>query len=107
VRAGADVAGRAKGRQAASRLVPRSARGSQLPAEVARFTVSAIARRFRMDGGQSGPGALCASLTWEPPIGIEPMTYALREGSESSRTVRCVARTLLAGLLVPLTSRVI
>jgi hypothetical protein len=43
----------------------------------------------------------------EPPIGIEPMTYALRGGFGVSRTVQWVTPSLLAKLFVPLTSKVI
>jgi hypothetical protein len=37
----------------------------------------------------------------EPPIGIEPMTYALREGLEPSTAVQTVTPALLARLLSP------
>jgi hypothetical protein len=43
----------------------------------------------------------------EPPIGIEPMTYALREGLEPSMAVQMVTPTLLARLLVPHVSGVV
>jgi hypothetical protein len=43
----------------------------------------------------------------EPPIGIEPMTYALREGCNSSRHVHQVTPTLLAGFRLPFPSTVI
>src|SRR5262249_34716317 len=42
----------------------------------------------------------------EPPIGIEPMTYALRGGFRPSTTVQWVTPALLARLLVPPTSKV-
>jgi len=44
---------------------------------------------------------------WEPPIGIEPMTYALREGLEASSAVRRITPALLARLLGPVESTVI
>jgi len=37
----------------------------------------------------------------EPPIGIEPMTYALRGGSNPSATVHRITPTPLIGPLVP------
>jgi hypothetical protein len=37
----------------------------------------------------------------EPPIGIEPMTYALRGGLQPSTTVQAVTSALLAWLLSP------
>jgi hypothetical protein len=46
-------------------------------------------------------------LTWEPPIGIEPMTYALRGVLSPSSAVRRVTPPLLTRLLVPRTSKVI
>jgi hypothetical protein len=46
-------------------------------------------------------------LTCEPPIGIEPMTYALRGGLESSAAVHRVTSAVLARLLVPPVSEVI
>jgi hypothetical protein len=36
-------------------------------------------------------------LSWEPPIGIEPMTYALREGLKPSSAVHRVTPVLLIG----------
>jgi hypothetical protein len=39
--------------------------------------------------------------SWEPPIGIEPMTYALRGGLGSSTAVQAVTSALLAWLLSP------
>jgi hypothetical protein len=39
--------------------------------------------------------------SWEPPIGIEPMTYALRGGLEPSTAVQTVTPALLARLLSP------
>src|SRR5215469_15855300 len=47
------------------------------------------------------------SVTWEPPIGIEPMTYALRGGFEASSAVHRVTLTLLVRLPCPIASRVI
>ena len=44
--------------------------------------------------------ALTCTLS-EPPIGIEPMTYALRGGFRPSTTVQWVTPALLARLLVP------
>jgi hypothetical protein len=41
------------------------------------------------------------------PIGIEPMTYALRGGLEPSSAVHRVTPALLAGLLPPPMSKVI
>jgi hypothetical protein len=38
---------------------------------------------------------------FEPPIGIEPMTYALRGGLGSSTAVQAVTSALLAWLLSP------
>ncbi len=35
------------------------------------------------------------TLNWEPPIGIEPMTYALRGGLEASTAVQMVTAALL------------
>jgi hypothetical protein len=35
------------------------------------------------------------ALTWEPPIGIEPMTYALRGVRGVSSTVQAIAVNLL------------
>ena len=49
--------------------------------------------------------SLAAAL--EPPIGIEPMTYALRGGFRPSTTVQWVTPALLARLLVAPTSKVI
>ena len=43
----------------------------------------------------------------EPPIGIEPMTYALRGGFKVSRAVQQVTPPLVAVLPVPLLSMVI
>jgi len=43
----------------------------------------------------------------EPPIGIEPMTYALRGGLDQSTVVRRTAPALLIGLLIPLASKVV
>jgi len=43
----------------------------------------------------------------EPPIGIEPMTYALREGLQLSTAVQAVTSALLARLLVPHVSGVV
>ena len=43
----------------------------------------------------------------EPPIGIEPMTYALRGGLEPSSHVHQVTPALLTALLSPLASKVI
>src|SRR5690348_124569 len=43
----------------------------------------------------------------EPPIGIEPMTYALRGGFKLSRAVQQVTPSLVAVLPVPLLSMVI
>jgi hypothetical protein len=40
-------------------------------------------------------------LSWEPPIGIEPMTFALRGGREPSTGIQAVTSILLARLLVP------
>jgi hypothetical protein len=37
----------------------------------------------------------------EPPIGIEPMTYALRGGLGSSTAIQAVTSALLAWLLSP------
>jgi hypothetical protein len=37
-------------------------------------------------------------LSWEPPIGIEPMTYALQEGLQPSTVVQAVTSALLAWL---------
>jgi hypothetical protein len=49
--------------------------------------------------------------TWafavEPPIGIEPMTYALREELEPSTVVQTVTPALLARLLSPPASTVV
>jgi hypothetical protein len=41
------------------------------------------------------------SLAWEPPIGIEPMTYALREGREASSAVQAVTIGPLRQLPAP------
>src|SRR5262249_57401521 len=59
----------------------------------------------------SGPGPGTKTLrSWafsvEPPIGIEPVTYALRGGFRPSTTVQWVTPALLARLLVPPTSKV-
>jgi hypothetical protein len=43
----------------------------------------------------------------EPPIGIEPMTYALRGGREASIAVRTVTPGLVVGATVPGLSRLI
>ena len=43
----------------------------------------------------------------EPPIGIEPMTYALRGGLRSSTAVQAVASVLLVRLLIPLASKMV
>ena len=43
----------------------------------------------------------------EPPIGIEPMTYALRGGLEPSTGVQTVTPALLARLLSPPASIVV
>ena len=45
--------------------------------------------------------------SWEPPIGIEPMTYALRGGLESSTAVQTITPALPARLLSPPASIVI
>jgi hypothetical protein len=46
-------------------------------------------------------------LSWEPPIGIEPMTYALRGGRGVSTAVRAVTTGLLGRPPVPGMSRLI
>ena len=43
----------------------------------------------------------------EPPIGIEPMTYALRGGLGPSTGVQTVTPALLARFLVPHASEVV
>ncbi len=43
----------------------------------------------------------------EPPIGIEPMTYALRGGLGLSRAVHLMTPRLLARPFIPLASKVI
>jgi hypothetical protein len=43
----------------------------------------------------------------EPPIGIEPMTYALRGGLQASSAVHRVTPVLLTGLLGPSVSTVV
>jgi hypothetical protein len=43
-------------------------------------------------------------LSWEPPIGIEPVTYALRGGLEPSSAVHRVTPALFTGLLGPIAS---
>jgi len=43
----------------------------------------------------------------EPPIGIEPMTYALREGLEPSSAVQRITPTLIARLRLPSASTVV
>jgi hypothetical protein len=43
----------------------------------------------------------------EPPIGIEPMTYALRGGLKPSTAVRAVTSALLARPLSPPESRIV
>jgi hypothetical protein len=43
----------------------------------------------------------------EPPIGIEPMTYALRGGLELSSAVHWVTLALFPALVIPLASKVI
>ena len=45
--------------------------------------------------------------SWEPPIGIEPMTYALRGGLQPSTAVQTVTSALLARLLSPPASVVV
>jgi hypothetical protein len=40
-------------------------------------------------------------VSWEPPIGIEPMTYALRGGLHPSTAVQAATSILLARLIVP------
>jgi hypothetical protein len=45
--------------------------------------------------------------TWEPPIGIEPMTYALREGFGPSTAVRWITSAQHAGVLTPAKSEVV
>ena len=47
------------------------------------------------------------ALTWEPPIGIEPMTYALRGGFKPSTAVHQATTVLLAGALAPVRSKVV
>ena len=63
-----------------------------------------------------GPGAMIIAThrqelltcsVFEPPIGIEPMTYALRGGLEPSTAVQAVASVLLVRLLIPLASRMV
>ena len=44
---------------------------------------------------------------WEPPPGIEPGTYALRGGLDSSSAVHRVTLALLIRLLAPPVSMVI
>jgi hypothetical protein len=39
--------------------------------------------------------------SWEPPIGIEPMTYALRGGLKPSTAVQSATPVLLVRLIVP------
>ena len=51
--------------------------------------------------------ALCSELGWEPPIGIEPTTYALRGGLTLSRVVRRFTRAQFARLPVPVTSKLV
>ncbi len=46
-------------------------------------------------------------LTWEPPIGIEPMTYALRGRFDSSTAVRWITPAQHAGVLAPAKSEVV
>ena len=45
------------------------------------------ARRRKSRHSRSRAVSLNGALSWEPPIGIEPMTYALRGGLEPSGTV--------------------
>ena len=59
---------------------------------------------------RAGDGRKClveAVSRVEPPIGIEPMTYALREGLEPSTAVQTVTPALLARLLSPPASIVV
>jgi hypothetical protein len=46
-------------------------------------------------------------LSWEPPIGIEPMTYALRGGFRPSITVHPVTSCLLTESSIPPTSTIV
>jgi hypothetical protein len=48
-----------------------------------------------------------AGFLVEPPVGIEPMTYALRGGLHQSTAINRVTSALLAGLMVPPTSKVV
>ena len=43
----------------------------------------------------------------EPPIGIEPMTYALRGGFKASTTVRWITSAQHTGVLAPAKSKVV
>jgi hypothetical protein len=43
----------------------------------------------------------------EPPIGIEPMSYALRGGLLASTVARWIAPALLVGHLVPVGSKIV
>src|SRR5262249_16258100 len=69
---------------------------TELPGPRARFMITIGAQKE----------ALTCTLS-EPPIGIEPMTYALRGGFRPSTTVQWVTPALLARLLVPPTSKLI
>jgi hypothetical protein len=48
----------------------------------------------------SNAGVLIILSAWEPPIGIEPMTYALRGGLWSSTAVQAVTLPCSPGFLV-------
>jgi hypothetical protein len=61
--------------------------------------------------GPAGIRTLCflvrRPLSWEPPIGIEPMTYALRGGLNPSSAVHQVTSPPADRALRPRTSNVI
>ena len=61
--------------------------------------------RLAIHRAQENTSLTCRST--EPPIGIEPMTYALRGGLEPSTAVQAVTSALLACLLNPLVSGVV
>src|SRR5262245_23660186 len=82
------------GRQVWNRQTAMSS-WTELPGPRARFMITIGAQKE----------ALTCTLS-KQPIGIEPMTYALRGGFRPSTTVQWVTPALLARLLVPPTSKV-
>ncbi len=79
----------------------RSLRVTVIGSDVSRsWNESLVPRsRFAIHRTRKNTSLTCRST--EPPIGIEPMTYALRGGLEPSTAVQAVTSALLAWLLSP------